>query len=104
MPRRVGLAAEPGAAATDRGGLRALEHARLSALAEWHYRTAWRDSWVSIESARELLGWEPRLSNAATLCATYEWYLAHRELLADAGVTHRVLWNERALGGLRRLS
>ena len=55
--------------------LRALELARLSPLAEWHYRTAHKDSFVSIERARELLGWEPRLSNAETLCATYDWYL-----------------------------
>jgi nucleoside-diphosphate-sugar epimerase len=84
--------------------LRALELARLSPLAEWHYRTAWRDSWVSIERARELLRWEPRLSYAETLCATYDWYLAHRERLARSGVTHRVPWDQRALGLLRRLS
>ena len=57
--------------------LRALELARLSPLAEWHYKTAHKDSFVSIERARELLGWEPRLSNAETLCATYDWYLEH---------------------------
>jgi nucleoside-diphosphate-sugar epimerase len=44
--------------------LRALELARLSPLAEWHYKTAHKDSFVSIERARELLGWEPRLSTA----------------------------------------
>ncbi len=54
--------------------LRALELARLSPLAEWHYKTAHKDSFVSIEKARDLLGWEPRLSNAETLCATYDWY------------------------------
>ncbi len=42
--------------------LRGLELARLSPLAEWHYRTAHRDSFVSIERARDLLGWEPRCS------------------------------------------
>ena len=36
--------------------LRALELARLSPLAEWHYRTAHRDSFVSIDKARSLLG------------------------------------------------
>src|SRR6059058_218957 len=59
--------------------LRALELARLSPLAEWHYRTAHRDSFVSIEKARLQLGWEPRLSNAETLRATYDWYLSQRE-------------------------
>ena len=84
--------------------LRGLELARLSPLAEWHYRTAHRDSFVSIDRARALLGWEPRLSNAETLCATYDWYLAHREERRAAGTTHRVPWDQRALGLLRRLS
>jgi nucleoside-diphosphate-sugar epimerase len=84
--------------------LRGLELARLSPLAEWHYRTAHKDSYVSIDRARSLLGWEPRLSNAETLCATYDWYLAHRDELRDAGTTHRVPWDQRALALLRRLS
>jgi len=84
--------------------LRGLELARLSPLAEWHYRTAHKDSFVSIDKARELLGWEPRLSNAQTLCATYDWYLAHRDGLAAAGLTHRVPWDQRALGLLKRLA
>jgi nucleoside-diphosphate-sugar epimerase len=84
--------------------LRGLELARLSPLAEWHYRTAHKDSFVSIDKAQTLLGWEPRLSNAETLCATYDWYLAHRAELGAAGTTHRVPWDQRALGVLRRLS
>jgi nucleoside-diphosphate-sugar epimerase len=84
--------------------LRALELARVSPLAEWHYRTAHKDSFVSIDKARAVLGWEPRLSNAETLCATYDWYLAHRDDLRAAGTTHRVPWDQRALGLLRRLS
>jgi nucleoside-diphosphate-sugar epimerase len=84
--------------------LRGLELARLSPLAEWHYRTAHKDSFVSIDKARELLGWEPRLSNAETLCATYDWYLAHRDGLAAAGLTHRVPWDQRALGLLKRIA
>jgi nucleoside-diphosphate-sugar epimerase len=84
--------------------LRALEVARLSPLAEWHYRTAHKDSFVSIDKARAVLGWEPRLSNAETLCATYDWYLAHRDDLRAAGTTHRVPWDQRALGLLRRVS
>ncbi len=84
--------------------LRGLELARLSPLAEWHYRTAHRDSYVSIEKARQLLGWEPQLSNAQTLCATYDWYLAHLDEMRGAGTTHRVPWNQQALGLLKRLS
>ncbi len=84
--------------------LRMLELARLSPLAEWHYRTAHRDSFVDISKARRELGYAPRLSNEQALRETYDWYLAHREGLAEAGVTHRVRWDQRALGLLRRLS
>ena len=84
--------------------LRGLELARLSPLAEWHYKTAHRDSFVSIEKARLQLGWEPRLSNAETLRATYDWYLSQREEMRAAGLTHRVPWDQRALGLLKRLS
>ena len=84
--------------------LRALELARLSPLAEWHYRTAYRDSFVDVSKAQRLLGFDPRLSNEQALCETYDWYLANREGLAEAGVTHRVPWDQRALGVLKRLS
>jgi hypothetical protein len=51
-----------------------------------------------------LLGWAPRLSNAETLIETYDWYLANRERVGGAGTTHRVPWNQQALGVLKRLS
>jgi len=84
--------------------LRALELARLSPLAEWHYKTAHKDSFVDVSKAQHLLGWEPRLSNSETLIETYDWYLANRERVGKAGVTHRVPWNQQALGLLKRLS
>ena len=84
--------------------LRALELARLSPLAEWHYRTAHRDSFVDVSKAQRLLGYSPRLSNEQALCETYDWYLANRDGLGEAGVTHRVPWDQQALGVLKRLS
>jgi nucleoside-diphosphate-sugar epimerase len=84
--------------------LRALELARLSPLAEWHYKTAHKDSFVDVSKAQRLLGWQPRLSNSETLIETYDWYLANRERVGKAGVTHRVPWNQQALGLLKRLS
>ena len=84
--------------------LRVLELARLSPLAEWHYKTAHRDSFVSIEKAEEILRWSPKLSNAEALCRTYDWYLEHRDSLGRVGVTHRVPWNQQALGLLKRIS
>jgi nucleoside-diphosphate-sugar epimerase len=85
--------------------LRALELARLSPLAEWHYKTAHRDSFVDVSRAERVLGWKPRLSNAQALIETYDWYLDHRDEVAGAaGVTHRVPWNQRALAVLKRMS
>jgi len=84
--------------------LRTLEMARLSPLAEWHYRTAHRDSYVDISKAQRELDYAPRLSNEQALCETYDWYLAHREELRAAGVTHRVPWDQRALGLLKKVS
>jgi nucleoside-diphosphate-sugar epimerase len=82
--------------------LRALELAHLSPLAEWHYRTAHRDSFVDVSKAQRLLGFAPRLSNEEALCETYDWYLANRGRVGAAGVTHRVPWDQRALGVVKR--
>ena len=84
--------------------LRALELLRLSPLAEWHYKTAHKDSFVDVSRAQRVLGWQPRLSNRAALIGTYDWYLANRGRIGAAGVTHRVPWNQQALGLLKRLS
>src|SRR3989440_7185491 len=84
--------------------LRALELLKLSPLAEWHYKTAHRDSFVDVGRAQRMLGWQPRLSNHVALIETYDWYLANRGRVGAAGITHRVPWNQQALGLLKRLS
>jgi nucleoside-diphosphate-sugar epimerase len=84
--------------------LRALELMKLSPLAEWHYKTAHKDSFVDASKAQRLLGWQPRLSNRDALVETYDWYLANRGRVGSAGVTHRVPWNQQALGLLKKLS
>jgi nucleoside-diphosphate-sugar epimerase len=84
--------------------LRALELARVSPLAEWHYKTAHRDSFVDVSKAERLVGWHARYSNAEALCRTYDWYLEHRDALGRAGTTHRVPWNQQALALLKRVS
>jgi nucleoside-diphosphate-sugar epimerase len=84
--------------------LRGLELLRVSPLAEWHYKTAHKDSFVDVTKAQQLLGWQPRLSNRDALIETYDWYLANRDQVGTAGVTHRVPWNQQALGLLKRLS
>jgi dTDP-D-glucose 4,6-dehydratase len=77
---------------------------RVSPLAEWHYKTAHRDSFVDLSKAERLLCWAPRYSNVDALRRTYDWYLEHRGSLAAAGVTHRVPWNQQALALLKRIS
>ena len=84
--------------------LRGLELLRVSPLAEWHYKTAHKDSFVDVTKAQRLLGWQPQLSNRDALIETYDWYLANRGRVGGAGVTHRVPWNQQALGLLKRLS
>jgi nucleoside-diphosphate-sugar epimerase len=84
--------------------LRALELLRVSPLAEWHYKTAHRDSFVDVSKAERLLGYAPQFSNAEALVRTYDWYLAHREELRGPGTTHRVPWNQQALALLKRIS
>ena len=84
--------------------LRGLELLRVSPLAEWHYKTAHRDSFVDVSKAERLLRWAPRYSNVDALRSTYDWYLEHRGSLAAAGVTHRVPWNQQALALLKRIS
>src|SRR5947208_2481322 len=84
--------------------LRALELLKVSPLAEWHYKTAHKDSFVDTSRAQQMLDWRPRLSNKDALIETYDWYLANRGRVGSAGVTHRVPWNQQALGLLKRLS
>jgi nucleoside-diphosphate-sugar epimerase len=84
--------------------LRALELAKLSPLVEWHYKTASRDSFVDVSKAGRELGWAATKSNVATLVENYDWYVENREAMKGAGVTHRVPWNQQALGFLKKLS
>lgn len=85
------------------GVLRILELLRLSPLAEWHYKTANTDSYVSIEKAEKMLDWHPRKSNLDALIENYDWYAAHyQEYLNKTGETHRVPWNEKILSVVKR--
>ncbi len=77
-------------------GARARARSRRSPSGTTGLRTRTRSSRSTRRAT--LLGWEPRLSNAETLCATYDWYLEHRDELRGAGTTHRVPWDQGALG------
>ena len=78
--------------------LRLLEKLKLSPLYPWIYETASKDSFVSIEKAREQLGWAPRYSNRDALVRNYRWYMGHRDQYRKVtGITHRAPWKQKAL-------
>lgn len=85
-------------------GLRVLDHLGVSPLYKWVYETASKDSFVSIDKARSVLGWEPRFSNQDALLRNFDWYVANRSRFAgESGISHRTPWKQGALGLLKRL-
>ncbi len=82
--------------------LRILERFKLSPLYKWVYETADKDSYVSIDKARKVLGWEPKYSNVDALIDSYDWYRQHyQEYIGKSGVTHRVPWKQGILTLIR---
>lgn len=78
--------------------LRFLEALGLSPLYKWVYETAPHDSFVSIEKAERVLGFQPKFSNKQALIRNYQWYLSHRREFADrSGISHRVPWKQGIL-------
>lgn len=83
--------------------LRLLEILRLSPLYKWVYETASKDSFVSIEKAKDALGWRPNYSNRDALVRNYDWYVTHLEEFSGAsGVSHRVPWKQGVLSVVKR--
>jgi len=78
--------------------LRVLEALHLSPLYKWIYETVGKESFVSIEKAKQKLGFRPRYSNVEALLRNYRWYLENRDKLKQSsGVSHRVPWAQGAL-------
>ncbi len=78
--------------------LRVLEKLNLSPLYKWVYETVTEDSFVSIEKAEHVLGFQPRYSNKQALVRNYQWYIDHlHEFSGQTGVSHRVPWKQGAL-------
>jgi nucleoside-diphosphate-sugar epimerase len=83
--------------------LRVLERLGVSPLYKWVYETASKDSFVSIEKARQTLDWQPRHSNQSALLRNFRWYQEHREeYRARSGISHRVPWKQGVLGLAKR--
>ena len=78
--------------------LKVLETLRLSPLYKWVYDTASTDSFVSIDKARQVLGFTPKYSNREALIRNYRWYLENLETFAHSdGISHRVPWSQGVL-------
>lgn len=75
----------------------------LSPLYKWVYGTADQDSFVSIDKAKNELGWKPRYSNAQALIRSYQWYLDNKHTIPQgSGITHRIAWNQGILRFFKR--
>ncbi|MDP9041458.1 MAG: NAD(P)-dependent oxidoreductase, partial [Bacteroidota bacterium] len=79
--------------------LRILNKLKLSPVYPWVYETASKDSYVSIEKAQRILGWEPKYSNKDALLRNYEWYVANVDHFQkeSTGISHRLPWKQGAL-------
>ncbi len=82
--------------------LEILEALKLSPLYPWVYKTATKDSFVSIEKAEKVLGFTPKYSNKDALLRNYHWFLDNVDKFeageTQDGVTHRVPWRQGILG------
>lgn len=84
--------------------LKAAEKAGVSPLYEWVYGTADKDSYVSVDKARNQLGWEPQYSNADALIRSYQWYIDNKHKIQQGtGVTHRIAWDQGVLRFVKAL-
>ncbi|MEZ0074660.1 NAD-dependent epimerase/dehydratase family protein [Planotetraspora sp. GP83] len=61
------------------------------------------DSYVSIDKARDRLGFEPRLSNQDAILRTYEWWRENPAPPSRGGRTSRDAWRQGALSLVRVL-
>jgi nucleoside-diphosphate-sugar epimerase len=79
--------------------LRALQWARLSPVYGRLLSKLRGDSYVSIDKARERLGFTPRYSNREAILRTFDWWLGQRapRLAPKAGTTSRDPWRQGAL-------
>jgi len=78
--------------------LRVLEALKLSPLYPWIYETASKDSFVSIDKAKQKLGFAPHFSNKEAMLRNYQWYLDNKDtFISGEGVSHRLPWKQKAL-------
>jgi 2-alkyl-3-oxoalkanoate reductase len=82
--------------------LRTLERTRLSPVYGRLVSKLLADSYVSVDKAREKLGFRPRMSNRDAILQTYDWWRAQRAAPGpvgrDGGRTSRDPWRQGVLG------
>ncbi|MGC5032524.1 NAD-dependent epimerase/dehydratase family protein [Micromonospora sp. DT229] len=80
-----------------------LERSRLSPVYGRLLHKLMADSYVSIDKARQRLGFHPKLSNQDAILRTYEWWRAerHRDQPRDEGRTSRDPWRQGLLAATR---
>ncbi len=86
-------------------GMRLAGALGLSPLGPYHALMYGRSMYFDVARARDELGFAPRWGNAAMLCESYDWYLAHRDavLAAGGGSHHRSPVAQGVLGLVSRL-
>ncbi|MEW2619065.1 NAD-dependent epimerase/dehydratase family protein [Streptomyces sp. NPDC048106] len=86
------------------GLLRTLEHYRLSPVYGRLISKLLADSYVSVDKARDKLGFHPRSSNQEAILRTYDWWRTQRAAAAGVpagkagGRTSRDPWRQGVLG------
>jgi nucleoside-diphosphate-sugar epimerase len=84
--------------------LRSLDSLHLSPVYKWVYETAYTDSIVSIEKAKQVLGFEPKYSNQDALIRNFQWYLENQHRFkSKQGISHRSPWSQGVLGLVKHL-
>jgi nucleoside-diphosphate-sugar epimerase len=82
-------------------GLRLLERAHLSPVYGRLLHKLLADSYVSIDKARDRLGFQPRLSNRDAILNTFDWWRQAHTVVANnpsrQGRTSREPWRQGAL-------
>ena len=84
--------------------LKVLARLNLSPVYEWVYESADKESWTSIDKAKQQLGFAPQHSNRQALLRNFHWYLEHRDEFSNSsGVTHRVPFRQGMLALVKKV-
>lgn len=68
--------------------MKSLSGAGLLPFAPYHWLLYGESLWFDSTRAKEELGWAPTYSNGEMLIESYEWFLSHREEIAEGGGSH----------------